>query len=212
MLEKESDTFKKNNKQYFDFEIIRQKIKETMENKRITQTELGKITGIRQSRISNCLNKDNKAVFTLEEFYKICHTLGLSADDMMSLRSESKNDETLLYSLLNVIADCVLHDDLIAICIDETTKTVTQWNKGNPEEIELSSESITFSVHDKLYGESIVDTSIILNQFLGSLRKFMDLHDEYSIDKSMFETLVISAIEKAKKDYKSLETQPTSST
>lgn len=78
-------------------------LKDVMEEKRITQKELCKLTGISTTTLSNAMNdvsrseydKEQGVVMKCNNLIKICNVLNVSADYLLGLSNESSVDVSL---------------------------------------------------------------------------------------------------------------------
>ena len=95
MYKKDNEIYTEDKEIQLDYVSVKKKLKNAVDNK-ITQTQLAKITGIPQGRISACLNENNSVFFTFEQVYKICSALDLSMDEITGLDSinDTKNKLT----------------------------------------------------------------------------------------------------------------------
>jgi len=95
------------------------RLKDVMEEKRITQKELCKLTGISTTTLSNAMNdisrseydKEQGVVMKCNNLIKICNVLNVSADYLLGLSNESSVD----VSLKDISKKTILSEKIINI-------------------------------------------------------------------------------------------------
>lgn len=110
-----------NNIPDLDFDIIKQNIKEVMKRQNITQNNLAKALGVKQSNVSAYLNENAKSM-PLESFFKICCCLGISMDEITGLNKHGDLFGNI--SLADALEKIIDLDSLCQWEVVETTKEV----------------------------------------------------------------------------------------
>lgn len=101
MKDENIDIQNRNNFRGFDFDYAKKRIRQAMEEKEYTQTDLGNAVGIEQSNISKGLSKNN--FFSIDNLFRICDYLNLSMDEISGLSKKSdKTDSESLADLCSV--------------------------------------------------------------------------------------------------------------
>lgn len=101
----------------YDIDMLKKNIKSILEDRNITQTELGRITGINQSRISAVLSGKTADCFTVQQLADIAIALNMSVDSLMGL--EKPEEEHKDITLADVCEKLFEIDDIVGLHIGQ---------------------------------------------------------------------------------------------
>lgn len=161
------------------------RLKDVMEEKRITQKELCKLTGISTTTLSNAMNdisrseynKEQGVVMKCNNLIKICNVLNVSADYLLGLTNVQDIGNTEIKEVFNMNE---LRKDRIEAQLLKLNKT-KGW-LANQMNMSIQSLSRMLGGNNKPRIDNIIELSKILNV---SIDYLLGVSNESSVDVSL---------------------------
>lgn len=183
----------------FDRNILIRNISALLENRKVTQKELGEILGMSQPNISKDLNPNDKKCFTLEQVVNIADYFGVSVDSLVG-NDVSVSTKHSPREIGKFLSDLLLSGDakIREIEIEEWVSEV-DYQESTQEKRKVKYPAIYLESYrqpqteDEAIEASQVgnDTWMIsVNDFLGKYLKILNVYKHDGLDEDLFRSVV----------------------